>query len=102
MDVREVAERLVKHLADEGKLIEAGWQTYRLLCLKLPPHETRDDLHEAYLVGAEHVFASIIGMLDPGTGETEADLSRMDALHTELEPIRKTLSLKYGRSMGSA
>jgi hypothetical protein len=102
MDVREVAERLVKRLADQGQLVEAGWQTYRLLCLKMPPHETRDDLHEAYLVGAEHVFASIINMLDPGQDETEADLTRMDRLHTELEPIRKTLTLKYGRPSGTA
>jgi hypothetical protein len=102
MDTREVAERLVRRLADEGLLIEAGWQTYRLLFLKLPPHEPRDDLKEAYLVGAEHVFASIINMLDPGIEETEADISRMDALHTELEPIRKVLTLKYGRAAGRA
>lgn len=100
--IHGLAEKITKSLADQGKLIEAGWQCYRLLCLKMQPHETRDDLREAFLAGAEHVFSSIIGMLDPGTEETDADLHRMDRLHAELETVRKTLTLKYGRTAGSA
>lgn len=100
--VAAVAERLTRSLADQGKLLEAGWQSYRLLCLKIPPHEGRDDLREAFLAGAEHTFASIINMLDPESEPTEADMRRMDMLHSELEPIRKMLTLKYGRTAGSA
>jgi hypothetical protein len=100
--IQTMAEKHTRSLAEQGKLIEAGWQTYRLLCLKTPPHESRDDLREAFLAGAEHAFSSMITMLDPGQDETEGDLRRMDRLHAELEPIRKTLTLKYGRTAGSA
>jgi hypothetical protein len=100
--IRTLAERITRSLVDQGKLIEAGWQTYRLLCLHTPPHEARDDLREAFLAGAEHVFSSMITMLDPGTEETDDDMRRMDQLHAELEPVRKTLTLKYGRTAGSA
>jgi hypothetical protein len=100
--MKELADRITKGLADEGKLIEAGWQIYRLLCLKIPPHEARDDLHEAFLAGAEHLFASIVNMLDPEAEPTEADLERMNLMFEELEPFRKTLRLKYGPVMGRA
>jgi hypothetical protein len=100
--IRDLAERLTKQLADNGKLLEAGWQSYRLLCLKLPPHVASDGLREAFMAGAEHTFASIINMLDPGSEETEADLKRMDLLHAELEPVRRTMTLKYGRTAGRA
>ena len=100
--VREAAERLTKALADQGLIIAAGWQTYRLLCLRLLPHETREDLQEAWMASAEHLFSCMVSMLDPGVEETDADLRRMDRLHEELKPIRQTLKLKYGRTAGSA
>lgn len=100
--VKKLAERVTRDLADQGKLLEAGWQAYRLLCLQVPPHEARDDLREAFMSGAEHLFASIMSMLDPGTEETPDDMRRMDRLNDELEPIRQGLRLKYGRTAGSA
>jgi hypothetical protein len=102
MDVQKLADRIAKDLADEGKLLEAGWQIYRLLCLKAPPHEACDDLREAFMAGAEHLFASIIQMLDPEAEPTENDLNRMNLLLAELEPVQKALRLKYGRTAGSA
>ena len=90
--IRRMAERLVPDLVDQGKLLEAGWQIYRLLCLKLQPHEARDDLREAFMAGAETLFSSIVGMLDPG----------MDRIDKELEPVRAHLKLKYGRTGGHA
>jgi hypothetical protein len=99
---QKAAEIITRALANEGRLLEAGWQVYRLLCLRMPPNEIRDDLREAFLAGCEHTFTSMIGMLDSGEEPTEADLHRMSMLHTELEPITKTLRLKYGRTAGSA
>jgi hypothetical protein len=100
--IRRLAERLTRTLADDGKLIEAGWQAYRLLCLKLQPHDAADPLREAFMAGAEHLFASMMNMLDPGLEETPDDMRRLDRLHAELEPVREMLQLKYGRTAGSA
>lgn len=100
--IRKLAERLTKDLADQGMLLEAGWVGYRLLCLKVPPHERADDKREAFMAGCEHTFASIISMMEPDAEPTDTDLARMDKLHKELEPVRRHLKLKYGRTAGSA
>jgi hypothetical protein len=102
VNVKELADRLSKALADEGRVVAAGWQIYRLACLKIPPHEARDDLREAFEAGAEHLFGTMMSMLDPGTEETPADMARMDRLNDELKPIRQRLQLKYGVTMGRA
>src|SRR5277367_1872575 len=102
MTPQEMAEKLTKDLADQGKLLEAGWQTYRLLCLKKSFSDPAYDLREAFYGGAEHIFSSMINMMDPGIEETEADLTRMDLLHKELSEIRDQLRLKYGRTAGNA
>ena len=99
--IQRLAERITRDLVDQDKLLEAGWQLYRLLCLKVPPHEARDDLREAFLAGAEHLFSSMIVMMEPGTEATENDLRRMDTINVELDQVRKTLRLKYGRTAGS-
>lgn len=100
--IRDMAERLTRDLTAQGKLLEAGWQIYRLLCLKLPPHVAGDDLREAFMAGAEHIFSSILTAMDPGEEPTDDDMLRMDRLNDELEPVRRTLRLKYGRTTGSA
>jgi hypothetical protein len=97
-----MAENITKTLANEGKLLEAGWQTYRLLCLKKGFHDPADDLHEAFVAGAEHLFSSIMNMLDPGLEETDGDMQRMNNIANEIEPIRKMLQLKYGLAKGRA
>jgi hypothetical protein len=98
----KAASIITRMLADEGKLLEAGWQVYRLLCLRMPPHENREDLQEAFMAGCEHTFASMIGMLDSEEEPTDADMQRMNMLHAELEPITAKLKLKYGRTAGRA
>lgn len=100
--VRRLAERITKQLADDGLLIQSGWQIYRMMMLKLQPHQDADDLREAFLAGCEYVWSCMMNMLDPGTEETAADLSRMDRLHKEVLGIQSQLQLKYGRTMGSA
>lgn len=95
--IADLADKLVRELAAQGLLVEAGWQTYRLLCLKVPPHEARDDLREAFMMGAEHIFASMIQMLDPGTEETPGDIMLLSKLDAELEVVRQVLQRKYNR-----
>jgi hypothetical protein len=99
---RHFLEQLTKRLADEGKLIEAGWVGFRLRFV--PPSVCAaqlDALRLAYLCGAQHLFASMITMLDPGTDETEADLGRMDLIAQEVEAITQELQLRAARSAGS-
>jgi hypothetical protein len=63
----------MKQLADDGKLIEAGWVGLRLAVglANAPPDQ--------------HLFSSIMSILEPGEEPTDADLRRMDLISTELE-----------------
>jgi hypothetical protein len=56
----------------------------------------------AYMAGAQHLFASMLGMLDPEPEETPSDMRRMDLIQAELEAFAKELELRVSRSAGSA
>lgn len=86
MTTGEKVNALAKAAADKGLLIEAGWlgmvgHTY--------PNGTTpeqfDQLRAAFFAGAQHLFASIMGILDPGQEPTDADLSRMTLIQHELD-----------------
>lgn len=85
-DFSKIVDGFTKKFTDDGKLIEAGWQAYRML--SLPPNAPEIQVKEcrlAYFFGAQHLFASIMGVLDEGSEPTEADLRRLDLIHAELE-----------------
>ena len=94
-------ERLTKQLADEGKLIESGWVGLRLACIpdNAPAVQLRE-MRMAYMAGAQHLFASMMGMLDPEPHETPDDMRRMDLLHQELEAFRGELELWVAEEKG--
>ena len=45
----------------------------------------------AFMAGSQHLFASIMSILDPGDEPTEKDLKRMDLIAAELEVFRKEM-----------
>lgn len=89
---RAFLERLTKQLMDEGKLLEAGWIGLRLAAIPLdaPPIQLKQ-MHMAYMAGAQHLWASMMAGLDPGVGETAADMRRMDLIARELEAYESEL-----------
>lgn len=88
----EVIDRLIKEMADRGMLIEVGWLALRKLWLApdVPPDQVKA-LRYAFMAGSQHLFASIIGILDPGEEATEKDLKRIDLIAAELEVFRKEM-----------
>jgi hypothetical protein len=102
-EITEGAHLLAKELANRGKLIEAGWVIFK--GLTIPPDASEIQIREmrlAFMAGSQHLFASIMGVLDPGEEPTDADLRRMDFIHQELEIFRKELELRYEPTKGSA
>jgi len=82
---RQFLEQLSKKMADEGKLIEAGWIGLRLAWIPLnAPKDQIQQLRDAFMAGAQHLFSSIMEILDPGDDPTTADLTRMDLINKEL------------------
>lgn len=55
--------------------------------MTLPPNTSNvqlDEMRKAFFAGAQHLFASIMGILEPGAEPTEKDLVRMDHIDKEL------------------
>ena len=98
---RAFLERLTKQLADEGRLIEMGWVALRLQCIPdNAPATQLQEMRMAYMAGAQHLFASIMGTLDADEEPTEADMKRMDLIHKELEAFRTELELWASQAKG--
>lgn len=94
---REFLRRLERELVDSGKLIEAGWVGLRLAAV--PENASPMQLtvmREAFFAGAQHLFGSIMGVLEEGTEPTEADMRRMDLINAELEIFIREFSKKHG------
>jgi len=90
---RAFLERLTRQLADEGKLIEAGWVAMRLHVIPLDaPAGQIDEMRLAYMAGAQHLYSSMMSMFDPGIEETPADLRRMELIHNELQAFAAELA----------
>ena len=100
---RQFLEQLTKRLADDGKLIEAGWVSLRLHAVPLnaPPVQL-EEMRNAFMAGAQHLFASIMTVLDPGTEPTDADMERMSMIADELDAFGKELKSRISKTSGSA
>jgi hypothetical protein len=99
----KAVEKLVNQMAADGRLIEAGWVALRHLSIPEDAPDTQvSEMRIAYMLGAQHLFSSIIAMMDPGTEPTDEDLRRMDLIYEELEKFRKEVELRFGPSEGSA
>ena len=100
---RHFLTQLTKRLADEGKLIEAGWVAMRLHVIPLDaPADQLQEMRLAYMAGAQHLFSSIMDALDLDQEPTDADMRRMDLIDKELRTFGEELKLRVQRAAGSA
>jgi len=77
---------LMKELADKGKIIEAGWTSYRYMVVPKNAGAVQvEETRKAFFAGAQHLLSSLMTILDAGVDPTEQDLSRMDSIHNELQ-----------------
>lgn len=91
-----------RRLMDDGKIIEAGWQVYRMTVL--PKDASAIQISEtrlAFFAGAQHLFGSIMTALDPGPDETAADMRRMEQISAELDAFADVLKLRISEPKGS-
>lgn len=93
-----VVEQITKKFADEGRLIEGGWQVMQMLVLPpTAPAIQVTEMRKAFFGGAQHLFASIMTVLDPDDGEPTAnDLRRMELIHEELQGFAEELQREVG------
>lgn len=100
---RAFIERVSRQMVDDGRLIEAGWLGLRIACkLEDAPKNQLEEMRNAFFAGAQHLFSSIMTILDPGADPTAKDLERMDAIDRELKTFINDFSIRNLPTGGSA
>jgi len=96
-------QRLSRELADQGKLIEAGWVGYRLAVMSpdAPPIQL-EECKLAFFAGSHHLFASMMTIMDPGAEPTDADLKKMEMINEEMQKFGREFELTMAKAKGSA
>lgn len=85
MNENEMVEKITQTLGDKGLLVEAGWVGFRMKVVPANASEVQlREMRLAFFAGAQHLFSSIMVMLDPGVEPSEKDLERMSKIHKEL------------------
>jgi hypothetical protein len=93
---RKLAETLTKEFTDKGLIIEAGWQSLKIMSIPEDAPEIQiDEMRNAFFAGASHLFSSIVVILDPGEEPTERDIERLDLINKELERFMEDYKLKH-------
>jgi hypothetical protein len=86
-----------RDLTDKGLLIEAGWTGFRVACgLHDAPKAQLEQMRNAFFAGSQHLFASVLTLLEEGEEPTDNDLRRMDLIHDELDRFIREFAARYG------
>lgn len=94
---------LTRQLTDRGQLIEAGFVSLRMAAISPNAPETQlREMRMAFFAGAQHLFASVLSILDPGAEPTDKDLSRMAAIDNELRKFASELVLRHTPTQGTS
>jgi hypothetical protein len=94
-------EAICRALIDEGKLVEVGFESLRFLVMAADAPEVQvNEMRMAFFAGAQHVFASIVWMLEPGAEATDNDLMRMSLIQIELEIFVQQSKPRLRKSAG--
>lgn len=101
--IDDAHDAYVKAASDRGLLVESGWQAFRIFVMApdAPDIQVRE-MRLAFFAGAQHLYASMLGMMDPGEEETADDVRRSENLHNELESFAKELGLRVADTKGSS
>ena len=96
--IDEIVKRVTGKAVDHGRLIELGFAS--LLQTAYPdweamPRAQLEQLRETFFAGAQHLFSSIITMLDPGTEPTVKDEDRMQLIDGELREFVADYSRRH-------
>ena len=100
---RAYLERLSREFTDQGKLIEAGWIGLRIAAIAPDaPALQLEEMRNAFFAGAQHLFGSIMNILDPGEEPTEKDMERIGLIDAELRSFIQEFELRHGLTKGTA
>lgn len=99
--LHKACDEFAKKLTDEGRLIEAGWQIMRTMVLPVDvPTVQSAEMRKVFFMGAQHLYASLMGIMEADREPTEKDMERMNLIHNELEAFRKEVTSFHSAGRG--
>lgn len=94
-------KQLTKLLTDQGLIIKAGWVSYKHLVIPATASATQiEETRRGFYAGAQHLFGSIMQVLEEGAEPTENDLKRLDHIHAELDEFAQSFRVGVGSREG--
>jgi hypothetical protein len=100
--IRALHDALLKQAANRDKVVDLGFQAFRSVMLPAASANETDAARVAYMNGAQHLFASIMSIMDADEEPTPADLGRMSLIADELEAFTAEMKLRVAPIGGSA
>lgn len=96
-------QQLMKTAADQGRLIEAGWLSLRLAAIDPDASEHEiETMRTAFFAGAQHLFVSLMGVMDEGAEPTDADMQRLVKINSELDEFISVYAADHMPTRGTA
>jgi hypothetical protein len=93
-------DTMCRVFVDQGKLIEVGFLTLRFVVMAPDaPEDQVDEMRMAFFAGAQHLFGSIMGMLEPGAEATPKDVERIVLIGRELDQFIRQFKAAHRRGM---
>lgn len=103
-ETARLADEIAKVAVEEGALIEIGYLgMIAVLGWTGKSEADKRDLKLAFYSGAQHLFASIMGIMDDDRELTEQDMRRMAIISDELDKFAEELKqLLIDKAAGQA
>lgn len=85
-EMAKLVELAEGELVKRGLIIAGGFAGYRLMAMdKDAPEIQVRECMLAFYSGAQHLFTTLMRIMDPGDEPTDADMRKMDLISRELE-----------------
>lgn len=90
--IAKVVETITREAAGRGCVIAAGWAAYatQVLPADAGPVQRRETMF-AFYAGAQHLWASVMTILEEGSEATDMDMQHMEKISAELERFRSLI-----------
>lgn len=93
---RSITDQLIHDLMDKGLIIEAGWLSFRAVCVSVDAGADQiKDMRISFFAGAHNLFHSLLIGLAEDAEPTEEDMQKMNKIHKELDDFMTELKLRY-------
>jgi hypothetical protein len=83
--INDLARQIAEQLVAEGRLIEAGFTIFRGMELRAMNDVTIEVARLSFFAGAQHLFGTLMTIMDADAEPTPGDLKKMDSIHRELQ-----------------